>query len=200
MKRSIGITGGIGSGKSMVARSFEAMGYRVYYADDRAKALYNEDAALKAEVKAIFGADVYDANDELVRAKLAERVFGNKELLAKVNALVHPVVIRDYEDWLEATPDAYSLPFVLKEAAILFEAGTQTQALEGVIMVYAPKQLRIQRVCQRDRVTVQQVQARLANQWADSRKIGLSDFIIFNDCLHPLEPQIQAAIHYFSPS
>jgi dephospho-CoA kinase len=196
MMREIGITGGIGSGKSTVARLFEQSGYRVYYADDRAKLLYDQDSELKAAVKKLLGEDIYSEEDKLIRPKLAERVFADKSLLAKINALVHPAVGRDYQNWLETLPKDYTLPFVLKEAAILFEARTNT-ALDGVIMVYAPIRVRIARVIQRDGISEVQVLARLANQWADSIKLNRSDFVIYNDRHHDLAPQVAAAVRYF---
>jgi dephospho-CoA kinase len=195
MMLEIGLTGGIGSGKSTAARSFEALGYRVYYADDRAKLLYNEDADLRQAMIALVGPDIYDAQGKLERGKLAERIFKDKELLTQVNALVHPAVARDYEAWLRACPANYAKKLVIKEAAILFEAKTNTQ-LDGVIMVYAPKQLRIDRVCNRDGAAPAQVLARMAAQWPDSTKLQRADFTIYNDGIHPLLPQVQRAMQW----
>jgi dephospho-CoA kinase len=197
MIQEIGLTGGIGSGKSTVARAFEALGYRVYYADDRARALYNEDAALKEAMIALVGPQLYDADGKFVRAVLADTIFADKALLARVNALVHPAVGRDYERWRAACPADYARPAVFKEAAILFEAGTHA-ALARVLMVYAPKQVRLARVQQRDGIASAQVVARMASQWPDSRKIALSDFIIYNDGRHALLPQVQSALQWIA--
>lgn len=197
MMRAIGITGGIGSGKSTIARTFQSLGYLVYFADDRAKALYDENATLKAAVKELASADVYDADDKLIRPHLAARIFSDKALLAKINALVHPAVASDYEDWIKAIPAEYSKEFVLKEAAILFEAGSYT-ALDGVIMVYAPIQVRLERVGKRDGVTDAQIRARMTNQWPDSTKLLRSDFVIYNDGIHHFSPQVTAAIQHFN--
>jgi dephospho-CoA kinase len=195
MMREIGLTGGIGSGKTTVARAFQALGYRVYYADDRAKALYDEDADLRTAMIALLGTEIYDVDGKLVRSRLAELIFGNKALLAKVNALVHPAVASDYKRWLQHCPDDYTKGAVIKEAAILFEAGSNT-ASHGVIMVYAPKQVRLARVQSRDGAVPAQVLARMNHQWPDSTKLALSDFVIYNDGTHTLLPQVQRSIQW----
>ncbi len=191
----IGLTGGIGSGKSTAAKAFEAVGYRVYYADDRAKQLYDENATLRLEMQQLLGNDIYGADGKMQRQVLASRIFADKALLAQVNALVHPAVQADYEDWLQACPPNYNKKAVLKEAAILFEARTNT-GLAGVIMVYAPKQTRLERVQARDAAARAQVLARMANQWSDAEKIARADFIIYNDGQHHLLPQIQKAMQW----
>lgn len=197
MMLEIGLTGGIGSGKSTVARAFEALGYQVYYADDRAKLLYNTDAELRSALEAIVGPEttLYDADGQLIRSQLAALIFADQALLAKVNALVHPAVTRDYERWRKALPASYGKRAIFKEAAILFEAGTNT-SLHGVIMVYAPKGLRLARVQQRDGSDSAQVLARMAKQWPDAQKLERADFIIYNDGIHPILPQIQQAIQW----
>lgn len=197
MIAEVGITGGIGSGKTTVAKAFIDRGYRVYFADDRAKAIYDEDEEVKARVKAIAGSDVYDADGRLRRPVLAERIFRDQPLLKQINAILHPAVGRDYAAWIAATPAAYDRPFVLKEAAILMEAGNH-KALQGVITVYAPKSIRISRVIGRDHSNSEQVLNRMANQWPDLPKMQQADFILFNDGLHPLEQQVDAAIRRFS--
>ncbi len=193
--REIGLTGGIGSGKSTVARAFQALGYRVYFADDRAKALYDEDADLRAAMIALLGPEIYDLDGKLVRSRLAELIFGDKTILAQVNALVHPAVARDYRIWLDNCPADYSKRAVVKEAAILFEAASNI-TLHGVIMVYAPKQVRLARVQTRDAVVPKQVLARMGHQWPDSTKLALSDFVIYNDGSHALLPQVQRSIQW----
>jgi dephospho-CoA kinase len=196
MIKQIGLTGGIGSGKSTVARAFLALGYQVYFADDRAKALYDEDSVLKANVKALVGPEIYDANDKLIRPMLASRIFADKTLLAAINGLVHPAVAKDYAAWLASIPVTYDKKFVLKEAAILYEAGSY-QSCVGVLIVYAPVKLRLQRVMNRDAANEGQIRARMAQQWPDARKLLRSDFVIYNDGIHPLTPQIARAIQYF---
>jgi dephospho-CoA kinase len=196
MTLEIGITGGIGSGKSTVARIFASLGYRVYLADDRAKALYDENDALKAAIIALMGNEVYDDAGKLRRQAMAARIFSDSGLLKQVNAIVHPMVAIDFEEWRAKTPSDYKKSLVFKEAAILFEAGSNTQ-LDGVIMVYAPKQLRLSRVGARDHVEAQAVLARMAAQWPDSAKIDRSDFVIYNDGFHALVPQVLQAIQRF---
>ncbi|MFN8397727.1 MAG: dephospho-CoA kinase [Bacteroidia bacterium] len=199
MVRQIGITGGIGSGKTTVARKFIDRGFLVYFADDRAKAIYDENEAVKTQVKAIAGADVYDEAGRLRRPALAERIFKDKALLKQINAVLHPAVARDYAAWIEAIPASYDRPFVMKEAAILMEVGNHLP-LQGTITVYAPKSIRIKRVISRDSSSSEQVLSRMANQWSDFPKMQQADFILFNDGIHPIDPQIEAAIKQFSPS
>ena len=192
----IGLTGGIGSGKTTVAKIFEHAGYRVYYADTRAKALYVEDMDLKAEIIALVGSEVYQADGQLNRKRFGQLIFNDKALLQSVNAIVHPAVARDYERWVAATPGNYPHKLVLKEAAILFESGSYKSA-DGVICIYAPKSLRLKRVQARDNVERKAVVARMRNQWADNRKVLASDFVIYNDGEHPLIPQAMQAIEHF---
>ena len=197
--KQIGLTGGIGSGKTTVAKIFEHAGYRVYYADTRAKALYDEDQTLKAALIDLLGAEIYDSNGQLDKKRFGGLIFNDKQLLNSVNALVHPAVARDFERWIVETPSDYSHSFVLKEAAILFEAGSHRQA-DGVICIYAPKSIRLQRVQARDQVEASAVLARMRNQWPDQQKVLASDFIIYNDGQHPLIPQVMQAIDFFQQS
>lgn len=193
----IGLTGGIGSGKSTVARIFETLGYQVYYADDRAKALYTEDPAVRKAVEKLFGKDIYTADGTLDRARLAGIVFNDPEQLKALNAIVHPATRRDFATWRSEMAKGYAKPFLLKEAAILFEAGTAAD-MEAVISVYAPKSIRLARVCARDGVQPEQVLARMDKQWPEARKLQKADFIIYNDGTHPVIPQVMAAIDFFS--
>lgn len=194
-----GITGGIGSGKSTVAKALEAIGYLVYYADDRARGLYMSDGQLRQSLQEIVGPEVqlYNEDGQFMRSKFAELIFADQALLTKVNALVHPAVARDYAAWLRLIPTTYTKGIVFKEAAILFEAGSHKQ-LQGVITVYAPKNLRLARVAARDGIEKAQVLARMAKQWPDFQKINKADFIIYNDGMHPILPQIQRAIQWVS--
>lgn len=180
----VGITGGIGSGKSVVCKIFETLGVPIYYADDRAKQLMHEDTALMAAIKDRFGADIYQ-DGVLNRQKLSELVFNDKAALQDLNALVHPAVGRDSKAWQQQQ----TAPYTLREAALLFEAGSY-KLLDKIIVVTAPKALRIDRVMQRDGVSKEQVQARMANQWPQADKDAKADYLIINDGNHELIPQV----------
>ena len=182
----IGITGGIGSGKSTVAKVFEQLGIPVYHADYWAKELMNTDALVIQRMKEIFGNAIYDSTGKADRKKIAEIVFNDKEKLNELNSVIHPAVWLHGENWLKQHADK---PYILKEAAILFESGGN-KGVDKVIMISAPKELRIQRVIQRDNVTEEEVTARMANQWDDERKIALSDFVIVNDGKQLVIPQV----------
>ncbi|MFM1876739.1 MAG: hypothetical protein RL266_2476 [Bacteroidota bacterium] len=181
----VGITGGIGSGKTTVCQIFERLGVPVYYADTRAKQLMAAEGPLKEMILEAFGALAYRGS-QLDRAYLAKEVFGNEERLAKLNSLVHPAVAYDFDEWLEQQHHAN---YVLKEAAILFESGAY-QAVDFSVLVIAPEDLRIDRVVKRDGVTPEQVLQRMKNQWTQEHKAKLADFIINNDGSHLLVPQV----------
>jgi dephospho-CoA kinase len=171
----IGLTGGIGSGKSTVAKVFEVLGIPVYYADDRAKKLMNENGELKEQVKANFGEAVY-AGGTLNRKILAEMVFTSPEKLQLLNSLVHPATLKDAEAWMEQQ----TTPYCIKEAALIFESGAH-QHLDHVIGVTAPAPLRILRTMHRDGITREEVIARMDKQLDESIKMKLCDFVIKND-------------------
>lgn len=184
----IGLTGGIGSGKSTVAKIFESFDIPVYYADDRAKFLMHHDVDLKNGLLETFGHEVW--NDEgLNRALLAEIVFNDDEQLRKLNSLVHPAVGRDYRAWCETTQG--EAPYSIKEAAILFETGGDRE-MDRVILVTAPEDVRIERVMKRDEVSEESVRSRMAKQWKDEEKIPLADHIIDNSGDESLILQVQA--------
>ena len=180
----IGITGGIGSGKTTVAKVFEVLGIPVYYADDAAKRLMNTDEKLKEKIQLQFGNDVYK-DGRLDRKYLAEIVFKNPEKLQLLNALVHPATLKDAERWMQDQSTAYSL----KEAALIFESGAQEQ-LDYVIGVTAPAPLRIQRTMHRDSITREEVILRMDKQMDETIKIKLCDFVIKNDEQEMLLPQV----------
>lgn len=169
----VGITGGIGSGKSTVAKVFESLGIPVYKADVRAKALY-----LKKEVRALvidaFGEEVY-SGEELNKEALARLVFGNDAYLNTLNAIIHPAVREDFNDWVKEQ----KAPYVLKEAAILIESGSYKQC-DAIILVVAPEEVRIERVMQRDGSTRKEVEARVNKQWSDDRKRPYATYEIQN--------------------
>jgi dephospho-CoA kinase len=180
----IGLTGGIGSGKSTVARVFEVLGIPVYNADEAAKRLMNEDEHLHQQIVQHFGPSAYK-NNQLDRAYLASQVFANKEKLELLNSLVHPATIRDGEQWMQQQ----TAPYAIKEAALIFESGTQGQ-LDYVIGVSAPAPLRILRAMKRDGSTREQVIARMGKQIQEVIKMRLCDFIIYNDEQQAVIPQV----------
>lgn len=181
----VGITGGIGSGKTTACKIFEQLGVPVYYADNRAKELMVNDEKLKSRIMAAFGDQAY-VNGALNRAYLASQVFNSKDKLSVLNGIVHPAVADDFELWLERQKDAC---YVLKEAAILFESGAY-QDVDISVLVIAPEQLRIERVVNRDGTTEEEVLRRMKNQWTQEHKIKLADHIITNDGTELLIPQI----------
>ncbi len=189
----IGITGGIGSGKSTVCRLFAQRGIAVYEADVRAKAVIEENEALISGIKQAFGTEAYFLDGSYNRKYMADIVFHDAEKLAELNALVHPAVRQDFVDWQAHIAKDYPHDFVLKEAAILYETGTNKDT-DAVIAVYAPKSIRIQRVMSRDAILLSEVLLRMQRQWADSRKLQQADFVIYNDGKHDLPPQVAAVL------
>lgn len=182
----IGITGGIGSGKTTVCRIFAEMDIPVYYADDRAKELMVNNLEVVTKLKALFGKNAYLNDGSLNRQHISNIVFSNKEMLEKLNAIVHPAVHEDGIAWQKAQKN---VPYTLKEAALLFEAGSY-KALDKMITVFAPKEIRLERVVARDQTTRAAVEARMDKQMDDLKKMHLADYVIFNDGKHPLIPQI----------
>ncbi len=180
----IGLTGGIGSGKSTVAKVFETLGVPVYYADDAAKRIMNEDEELKKQIKQQFGETVY-TEGKLNRKALAEIVFTDPAKLNRLNAITHPATIADAERWMQKQ----TTPYAIKEAALIFESGAQ-EFLDYVIGVTAPAPLRIQRTMHRDGVTREEVMARMDKQMEESIKMKLCDFVLTNDEQAMLLPQV----------
>lgn len=170
----VGLTGGIGSGKSTIARLFNSYGVPVYYADDSAKALMKEDKQLVEAIKKLLGPEAYNDGD-LNKSFIASKIFSNSKMRMALNNIVHPAVARDFEKWVKAQDALY----VIKEAAILFENGGYI-AMDFNILVTAPKDLRMGRVVQRDKVSISQVEQRMAAQWPDTRKMALADVSIVN--------------------
>ncbi len=182
----VGLTGGIGSGKSTVAKVFEVLGIPVYYADEQAKRLMNEDRALKEKIQELFGAESY-ADGSLNRKYIAGIIFHDQKKLEQLNALVHPVTINDASNWLQQQ----TTPYAVKEAAIIFESGIE-KFLDYVIGVYAPAPLRIQRVMERDNISREAVTARMNRQMNEEEKMRLCNFVITNDEQQLLIPQVLA--------
>ncbi|MCC3153357.1 dephospho-CoA kinase [Hymenobacter sp. BT770] len=193
----IGITGGIGSGKSIVSRLFQALGVPTYDADTRARWLMENDAELRQQLSAAFGPDTYDATGRLNRPVLAGTVFRSPALLAQLNALVHPHVGTDFERWAMAQQQA-GHAYVLKEAALLFEAGSYKQ-LDRIITVYAPLAVRAARVLRRDpHRSATDVEAIMGKQLSEEEKVARADYVLTNDDVQPLLPQVLALHAAFS--
>lgn len=182
----VGLTGGIGSGKSTVARVFEVLGIPVYYADEATRQLMNTDEALKKEIIRNFGEESY-SNGQLNRPFIASIVFSNKEKLDLLNALTHPATIRHANAWMQQQ----IAPYVIKEAALIFESGS-AENLDYVIGVSAPKPLRIRRVMERDGISSEEVQKRMSRQLSEDMKMKLCDFVLVNNELELLTPQVLA--------
>ncbi len=185
----VGITGGIGSGKSIVTKIFKSLGIPVYNADDAAKRLMNENQSLRNQLQEIFGNDIFPKEGLFDRKKLASIVFQQPELLQKLNSLVHPAVGKDYQEWQKKQ----NAPYTLREAAILYESGTHID-LDAVIMVDSPENLRIERIKNRDGRTEGEIKSIMQRQWPAGDLRSRANFIIENDETHPLIPQV-LAIH-----
>lgn len=184
----VGITGGIGSGKSTVCSIFERLGVPVYYADLRAKQLMEDDKKLICDIKSNFGVEAYSTDGTLNRVYLSSLVFKNEDKLLLLNSLVHPVVQKDYESWISIL-DAKNYPYSLKEAALLVETGSY-KMLDKLIVVSAPLEDRISRVMARDNVSREQVINRINAQLPEAKKVKLAHFVIYNDKIMELMPQV----------
>lgn len=182
----VGLTGGIGSGKSTVAEIFAQLGIPIYNSDTRAKTLMNSDIALIAAIKNLFGEDIYDQDNHIKREKLASIVFNNATKLQQLNAIVHPAVKEDSRNWQK---NNIQFPYLIKESAILFETGIYKEMQKNILVV-APEALRIERVMQRDQCSREEVLARMSKQMKDEEKIKMADFIIENDGIHSLILQV----------
>ena len=185
----IGITGGIGSGKSIVGRLFRVLGVPLYDSDSRAKAMMAHDPQLRQELTAAFGSETFDAAGRLDRAYLARVAFPDPAQLARLNALVHPHVGRDFAAWATAR-QAEGHAYVLKEAALLYESGAYRQ-LDRIITVFAPQPLRQARVLHRDpHRTAQDVLTIIGKQLSEEEKLARADYVVRNDDEHLLIPQV----------
>ena len=173
----IGITGGIGSGKTTVCKVFETLGIPVFYADTVAKQLMTADPILIAGVKDAFGTASYTESGQLNNQHIAGIVFNNQLELDKLNALVHPAVFRAFDRWITTIPA--NVPYTLKEAALLFESGSY-QMCDKTILVTAPLALKIARVMERDQVSEAQVRARMDKQFTDEQKAKMADYFVQN--------------------
>ncbi len=176
MTKIIGLTGGIGSGKTTIAKLFEAAGIPVYIADDEAKKIMQLPETISKIVNS-FGKDI-SSNNDIDKKKLSELVFQNPEKLDQLNKIIHPLVKKHFDNWLKK----FKVPYLIKEAAILFESGS-FKYCDKIITVIASEETRINRVIARDQCTKEQVLDRIKNQWPDVDKIAKSDFVILNENL-----------------
>jgi dephospho-CoA kinase len=182
----IGITGGIGSGKSTVCNILKNLGVPVFTSDDVGKFLLNNDDYLKTQIKKIFDRDMYMSTGRLDRERMAKLVFNNPDELEKLNELVHPKVKAEFDSWCKKNEKR---PYVVKEAAILFETGLYRE-LDKMITVFCPKEERIRRIMKRDSTTKGQIEKRMIQQITDDERNKLADYIIMNDGIEDLLPQV----------
>ncbi|MFK7935655.1 MAG: dephospho-CoA kinase [Saprospiraceae bacterium] len=182
----IGITGGIGSGKTTVCKIFATLGIPIYYADDRAKALMVEDKDLVKQITDIFGEAAYLSDGQLNRGHIAQIAFSDADKLAQLNAAVHPAVGKDTLKWQQ---EQSGVPYTLREAALLFESGGYKN-LDQVITVFAEQEIRLARVLKRDNTTREAVLARMNKQMPEAEKLKLADFVIQNNGTESLIQQV----------
>lgn len=185
MTKIIGLTGGIGSGKTTVARQFESFGIPIYIADEEAKKIMELPDVIE-NIKTVFGNEIFD-NAKLNRQKLAKIVFNDKDKLQELNKIVHPKVKSHFDNWLIENKSA---PIVIKETALLFETGSELN-FDSIITVTAPLAIRVQRVIERDKIDNEAVLNRINNQISDEIKIAKSNFVIHNDNLESLTKQVK---------
>lgn len=181
----VGLTGGIGSGKTTVAKQFKKLGVPIYIADEEAKKLMNRSKVIKRKLIQLFGVEAY-INGQLNRPFIANIIFNDQSYLQQMNAIVHPRVARHFEKWVVKQ----KAPYVIKEVAILFEHGAQKQ-FDCIITVVAPMELRIKRLLERDDATKQKIESIMKNQWSDEEKVKLSDFVIENIELQDMLVQVK---------
>ena len=182
----VGITGGIGSGKSIVCKVFSCLGIPVYDADTRAKWLTNHVPEIREKVIILLGSKSYDSKGEYDRVFVSSLVFQNENLLKKLNAIIHPVVMKDTLEWVRAQTDS---AYVIKEAAIMKKAGNANE-LDFVVVVEAPVELRIKRILQRDNRSKEEIEAIIKRQISDEERNQIADFVIKNDEESGLIPQV----------
>ena len=182
----VGVTGGIGSGKTTVCKVFELLGIPVFYADDVAKSIMHTDQVLKTDILNTFGESAYTKEGTLNRSYISSLVFNNKLELEKLNSLVHPAVFRAFDNWLLEQKDA---PYVIKEAALLYESDSYKMCDESILVI-APTETKISRVKVRDGFSDEDVKLRMDRQFSDEMKIKFADHILNNDETELLIPKI----------
>lgn len=181
----VGLTGGIGSGKTTVAGFFKEKGIPIYIADDAGKRLLQDSGEIREKVIGLFGESAYKGKQP-ERKYIASKVFNDADLLSKLNKIIHPAVEQDFQEWLKQQSSAY----VIYEAAILFETGGYKKC-DLSILVTAPRNLRIERLQKRDSSSREEIQQRMNNQWDDDKKSELADFIINNEDLEQTKQQVK---------
>jgi dephospho-CoA kinase len=184
----IGLTGGIGSGKSTVGNLFRTSGIPIYESDQRAKVLMQNNAQLRDDIISLFGAEAYDADMKLNRAWIASKAFTNPTLLNQLNDIVHPAVFIDLTEWMHEETQQ-NAPYLIQETALLFEEELQKR-FSAIILVVASEEIRIERVMKRDGVTKEEVVKRINNQLPDIKKIPAADYVIYNDGNRSLIDQV----------
>lgn len=191
---SLGLTGGIGSGKTYIGRMFAALGIPVYDADSRTKTLYADNPELRSRLVALLGEAILTPEGLISPSAMASRIFADKRTLRSVDALVHPAVLADFDTWkLQFAGKGSTVPYVIMESALLLQM-SQPPPLDRIATVSAPKKLRIRRVCARDGVSPAQVRQRMRKQITDRRREALADFVIVADGKRALLPRV-LAIH-----
>jgi dephospho-CoA kinase len=183
--KKIGLTGGIGSGKTSIAKILEAMSYPIYYSDLRAKFLSDEHPVIRQGLIALLGEESY-VDETLNRVFVSECIFSNPDLRLQVNEIIHPIVRKDFDDWA----DQQTSSLIFNEAAILFETGAYQQ-FDAVLLVCAPVALRIQRVMLRDHCSKASVEQRIQSQWTDEQKRNLTSYCVENDGKQPVLIQLE---------
>lgn len=181
----VGLTGGIGSGKTYVSNLFQQKDIPIYNSDERGKFLMNNDSQVKLNIIDLFGSQAYN-NSGLNREYIAEIVFSDKNKLAKTNSIIHPAVQKDFENW---TKKHNSYPYIIKEAAILIESGAYKQ-LDYIIVVSAPLNIRIERIAKRDNMTLEAINFRMLNQMPDNERLKYANFTIENDGIMLVDKQV----------
>lgn len=184
----LAVTGGIGSGKSHIVNMFASMGIPVYFTDDRAKGLYDTSKELLAALQSILGKDIVE-NGKLRRDIMAKRLFAEKPLLEKVEGVVHPAVVEDFNNW-KNIQEGSRPPFVIMESAIFLEKPILRPIADKVLVVTAPLDLRIRRVKSRSNISEEQIIERMNNQWSDEERVKWADYIIVSDETKALLPQV----------
>ncbi len=187
-KKLIGITGGIGAGKSIICSIIHATGYPVFYSDKAAKEILNSNEDVKTKIREIFGVEAYK-NEELNLPFIAQKIFTDQNLLTAINNVVHPAVRQSFTNWAEKQ----TTTLVFNEAAILFETGAY-KLYDATVLVTAPEAIRIERVMKRDHISAEAVHKRINKQWPDAEKENLADHVLINDNSTLLIPQVNDLI------
>lgn len=187
----IGLTGGIGSGKSTIAQVIKTLGYPVYTSDRKAAELTNNHATIREGLKRLFGAHIYQADGKLNKQALASIIFQNKQALQQVNSIVHPIVLEDFHHWCQQQTNA----LVFFESAILFESNL-ARIFDRIITVSAPEKIRIERVIRRDHTSKEKVIERMQNQLNDTERERMADYVIHNDDRQQVLTQILQTINH----